>query len=272
MNQNSGTFKCPKCGNNKIGEFKNWINREEFIDNKINKKWIFYVEKKKKWKCCIACGKDMRYSCKRNLLCCCRKDTVDGCCIFLPCSSIFYILFWFWIDLFYYLCCLTYKYIGVAGKTSMPKIENDKIWNIDGLTEDEWNSKYNKKWECSNCKYCDKSFLAFIPNSNNGNEIPKKRTEIQLRLIENINIPSSMESNEEIIAIHFESNNQDIKYTTTCKKSDKFNNVIKKLLEEYPEYKKKEIFFLSNGERIEENKTISENKIKTGDKILINIL
>ena len=48
MNDNSGYFKCPKCGNNKVYSFKKWFSREEFINkNTLKTKWIFYENEKK---------------------------------------------------------------------------------------------------------------------------------------------------------------------------------------------------------------------------------
>ena len=48
MNYNSGNFKCPKCGNNKVNSFKNWLSRDEFIkNNTLKTKWIFYQDEKK---------------------------------------------------------------------------------------------------------------------------------------------------------------------------------------------------------------------------------
>ena len=47
MNNNSGKFKCPKCGYNKLCSFENFFSREEFLNNEIKTKWIFYKEEKK---------------------------------------------------------------------------------------------------------------------------------------------------------------------------------------------------------------------------------
>ena len=39
--------------------------------------------------------------------------------------------------------------------------------------------------------------------------------------------------------------------------------------EEYPEYKNKPQYYISNGEKIEENKTIEQIKFKEGNKVFI---
>ena len=55
----------------------------------------------------------------------------------------------------------------------------------------------------------------------------------------------------------------------TCSKNQKFFEVEEKLYNIYPEYRKKDNFFLTNGEKIIEFKTIEENKIEDGSRILL---
>ena len=45
MNYESGTFKCPKCGNEKVNNFKNWTKRDEYVGRELQSKWIFYEKK-----------------------------------------------------------------------------------------------------------------------------------------------------------------------------------------------------------------------------------
>ena len=47
MNINVGSFKCPKCGNKDLFDFKNWTSIDKVENNAIKKKWIFYKEEKK---------------------------------------------------------------------------------------------------------------------------------------------------------------------------------------------------------------------------------
>ena len=47
-----GEFICPKCGNKGLGKFKRWISRNEYIGNRLIKKWILYNNSENKWKCC----------------------------------------------------------------------------------------------------------------------------------------------------------------------------------------------------------------------------
>ena len=58
MNEIHGNFECPKCKYNGIiwnnyklylkGYFKNWICRDEYINEKLQKKYVFYNRMEKK--------------------------------------------------------------------------------------------------------------------------------------------------------------------------------------------------------------------------------
>jgi hypothetical protein len=75
---------------------------------------------------------------------------------------------------------------------------------------------------------------------------------------------------ETIIAVNFRSINEDIIYPIACKKTDIFSNIEKKLYKEYPILKKKKIYFIVNGKVVNKSYTFEQNKIKSGDTILIN--
>ena len=148
------------------------------------------------------------------------------------------------------------------------------MWNlVEGLTEEEWNSKYKNNWQCMRCKYSCKSFLEFIadfkPNvrkpvlSLNNSELNELNN-----LKSNINIFNTKFGDSRIL-IKFSSNGGKVPFDLSCKKTEIFNLVLKRLYDKYPEYKKKNLQFLSNGNLIDINKTIDENKIKSGDNIII---
>ena len=90
--------------------------------------------------------------------------------------------------------------------------------------------------------------------------------------INNNNPESKSERNlkDEVMAINFTSVDQTINYCIPCKKSDKFYIIENKLYEEYPQYKNKQVYFTGNGILIDKNKTLEENKIKSGDMIIVN--
>ena len=74
---------------------------------------------------------------------------------------------------------------------------------------------------------------------------------------------------ENIIAVNFISSDQSINYPIGGLKSDKFSTIEKKLLNEFPELNSKDIYYLANGSKINRALTLEQNKIKTGNTILI---
>ena len=74
---------------------------------------------------------------------------------------------------------------------------------------------------------------------------------------------------EEIIAVMFKSNDQNIDYCLSCKNTTTFVKIEEKLYEEYPEYKGNDNYFIVNGKRVDRFKTIKENKIKNGNPVIL---
>jgi len=77
---------------------------------------------------------------------------------------------------------------------------------------------------------------------------------------------------ENIISIIFGTTDQKLHYSVPCRKTDSFSKIEKKLYNEYPEYKERNKYFLVNGNKIEVNKTLEENKIKNSDVIFLNFI
>ena len=77
---------------------------------------------------------------------------------------------------------------------------------------------------------------------------------------------------EKIIVAHFKSIDQLVDWAIPCKNTDLFERIEEKLFNEYPQYKKSNTFFTAGGKLVERNKTMSENNIKTGIKILLNVI
>ena len=60
MDYNSGEFACKKCKNNGMNIYTNWLNRKKYINNSIERQWIFYnktIIKKKQLKCNVYSNK-----------------------------------------------------------------------------------------------------------------------------------------------------------------------------------------------------------------------
>ena len=106
-------------------------------------------------------------------------------------------------------------------------------------------------------------------NANSINDITSNSSSINLNKKEK-NI--SVLKQEKIIVLKFISSDQCLNYSIVCKSTDKFNLVINRIFDIYPEYIEKKCFFMCNGNVINEYKDIQENKIKNGDTILVNTL
>ena len=87
---------------------------------------------------------------------------------------------------------------------------------------------------------------------------------------ENKSIVTSYQIMEKIIAINFKSLNYNINYPMACKKTDIFSKIEKKLYHEFPILKSKQLYFVTNGNVIDKSLTFEQNKIKSGNTILIN--
>ena len=74
---------------------------------------------------------------------------------------------------------------------------------------------------------------------------------------------------EKIISIIFISFDQNIISSFICKNTDIFNSLENKFYEKYSEYKNLDNIFISNGRKIDKNKSLDENKIKNNDIITI---
>ena len=78
-------------------------------------------------------------------------------------------------------------------------------------------------------------------------------------------------SNEKLISLKFISGSQDIDYTLIAKNTEPFTKIEFMLYEKYPNYKDTENYFLVNGNRINRNRTLEENKIKNNDILALQI-
>ena len=96
------------------------------------------------------------------------------------------------------------------------------------------------------------------------NESGKNQNKEKIKQINNI-------ENEETIAIKFETCDQNKSRLFACKENDQFKIYRDKFLNEFQEYKRRNFYFISNGNIIDENKTLKENKIKDSSVIELMI-
>ena len=75
-----------------------------------------------------------------------------------------------------------------------------------------------------------------------------------------------------IIIIKFISCDQLINFPISCKITDSFSTVESKLYKEFPDLKKKNIYFLANGSFVNRKLTLKENNIKVPTSILIDFV
>ena len=95
------------------------------------------------------------------------------------------------------------------------------------------------------------------------------------QLNSNYNNKSGLENckpGEGIISVHFKSMDKNVDHPIECKNTDIFVRIEEKLYEVFPEYKEySNIFFTVNGTMIKRFKSMEDNKINNGDKIMLNI-
>ena len=76
-------------------------------------------------------------------------------------------------------------------------------------------------------------------------------------LLKNINLPKG----EKLITIRFISVDQHIDYSIICNNKTRFSEIESELYAKYPEYLETSNFFICNGCKVEESKTLEENGI-----------
>ena len=75
--------------------------------------------------------------------------------------------------------------------------------------------------------------------------------------------------NAEIMAVNFIAFNQSFQFPVPCKSSDNFSVLEKTLFQKFPELRNKNVYYLTNGTRINTRKTLEQNRIKNGSNILV---
>ena len=123
--------------------------------------------------------------------------------------------------------------------------------------------------------------IKIYENTNNENikkikEMEKliKSKNLEINKLKNNNDKNkitSIETEEEIIAIFFTSIHQDIHRPISCKNTDTFVKIEEKIYNEYPKYKDYNTYLTVNGNVIKRFKTLEENGIEDGNTIIVNI-
>ena len=75
-----------------------------------------------------------------------------------------------------------------------------------------------------------------------------------------------------LLTLIFQSGDQLLRCAIICKNTDVFNVIVNKIFERQPKFKENFNFFLCNGNRINEYKSLKENNIKDGNVIILQSL
>ena len=280
MNESKGKFICPKCNNNigiasangkySDGNYKNWIYKKVNNNGTLEKKWFFY-NREEYWYCCSCCEGNhcdcneflTCFSCDcgdcKNCDCDCGEifSTILGLfisLIFFPIAYLIYFLIFLWIDICNY-CCKNHVYYYSFGKKDSSKVKANEIWE-SAKFESELESV--TPWICLGCKHNSPSFKDFI---------------FQLNVLNNTAELQDLKADDfylnGIISVLFRSVDDQINYAVTCKKSEIFSNVEKKLIDKFPEYKNKKLFYIQSGKVIDKEKSLEENGVTSGFAVLV---
>ena len=257
MRYNNGKLTCPKCGEQGMNIATNWLSREKTVGAITKKQYFFYyfTEKEKSFKC-LGFLKRIKYS----------GDCCEAICFIF--AAILYIPIFFIVDIIDW-CCVKERmyYIFLENQDDELKANNfsdiNEFWNVidninfDIYSKDYYLKKFTDIFICRECKHKSQTFLDFIkPNTNPPNIPGNERQPL---------------NQSEILAVHFQTTNQEINYSVPCYSSDKFSSLVNKFLEEFPDIRNKSIFYLNGGQIMDLDKTVRENRIKSGTTILANI-
>jgi len=131
--------------------------------------------------------------------------------------------------------------------------EKDTIINEEKIKNDNLNKRIKELENISN-------------NNDKNNDIKELENEIKL-----FKSYCKFSEEDKLISIKFISANQEINYNIVAKNTDKFSKIETILYEKYPKYNGTDNFFLVNGNRINRNSSLQNNKIKNNDVITLQI-
>ena len=157
--------------------------------------------------------------------------------------------------------------------------KNNNIKNENEITE-LIKIKNNLEYELAIEKNRNKELLNklnMINNNNNLIEEFQKKIESQNKIINNLKSQRNNDSliclpGEKILAVIFTSLDQKVHFPLAAKNNELFVFLEIRFYDEYPGYKEKDVFFISNGIKINRFKNMEENNIKTRDSIILNIV
>ena len=81
--------------------------------------------------------------------------------------------------------------------------------------------------------------------------------------------PFELSNGEKLISVIFTSSDQNMFYSIICKNTQKFIELEQKLYNDYPEYSESNNYFMINGNIVNKDKSLDENKIRNNDIIIL---
>lgn len=140
-------------------------------------------------------------------------------------------------------------------------LKNEKEKNIEKENEIKELNEIIKALEFSlNKSYNNKETIQLM------NQIISKDEEI--RELKS-RFPFELEKGEKIMSVIFISLNQEIHQSIICKDTDIFSKIENLLYDEYPKYRESNNIFICNGNKVDRNKNLRENKIENSAVIIL---
>jgi len=98
-------------------------------------------------------------------------------------------------------------------------------------------------------------------------ELKKEMEQLKLKLSK---FPLELSEKEELVSIVITTIDENINANYLCKNTDKFIKIEKEFYNKYPEYKNLDNYFTINGNKINPDLSLDENKIKNNDIVVFN--
>ena len=153
------------------------------------------------------------------------------------------------------------------------KTLKDELNFKNGLIDEQKLKIFNLQNELNNLKNKNSFETEKLIISLKNELIEKKNEIIDLKEKLSYISPSSSFNNtgKNVFAINFLSIDQKINYPIVCNEDTLISRLEEELYNEYPEYKDFNTYLTTRGYIIKRFKTIKENGIKKGDKIIVNV-
>ena len=170
------------------------------------------------------------------------------------------------------------EYKQILNKFKISKKENEQLKLKINNLENE-NDKIKRELNLANNIICNLNNNSnnFLENNNIINnfkdllQIKNKEINYLKNKLNNITNNKKLVNFDDIMVINFHSVDQQIKCGIKCLKDEIFAEVEERLYKQYEDYRGKNLYFLVDARMVSRTKKISENKIKDGDKIFVNI-